>query len=362
MTTDPIVIAGAARTPLGAFQGELGTFTAPALGGVAIAAALARAGLGTDSPDEVLMGCVLPAGVGQAPARQAAFAAGVPEDVGCTTINKVCGSAMKAVMLAHDMVVAGTANVVVAGCMESMSNAPYLLDKARGGYRMGHGRVLDHMFLDGLEDAYDPGRLMGTFADDTAEAYQFGRADQDAFALRSLERARAAAADGTFAREVEPVSVSDRKGIKRTVKDDEQPRRADPERIPSLESGVPRGRHGDGGEFELDLGRGGGRGRDAPFGGRAARRHPPSRPSSATPATHRHRRGSPPRRSARSGTSANGPAGPRTRSICSRSTRRSRWSRWPPCAISTSGPIASTSTAGHARSVTRSARRARGSS
>ena len=230
---DPVVIVGAARTPIGGFQGELRGKTAPELGAVAIRAALDRAGVPADAPQEVFMGCVLPAGVGQAPARQAALGAGLPDSVGCTTVNKVCGSGMKAAMLGHDLLRAGSADIVVAGGMESMSNAPYLLAKARGGYRMGHDRVLDHMFLDGLEDAYDKGRLMGSYAEDTAEAYQLTRAAQDEFALTSLARARRAAQDGSFAREIVAVQVSDRDGT-RTIDSDEQPRRARPDAIPGL--------------------------------------------------------------------------------------------------------------------------------
>lgn len=174
-TNDPIVIVGAARTPIGVFQGDLATVSASELGAVAIRAALVRAGVPAEQVDEVIMGCVLPAGQGQAPARQAALKAGLPLSAGATTINKMCGSGMKAAMLAHDLMLAGSANLAVAGGMESMTQAPYLLPKARGGYRMGHGQVLDHMFLDGLEDAYDKGRLMGTFAEDCAETYQFTR-------------------------------------------------------------------------------------------------------------------------------------------------------------------------------------------
>src|ERR1051326_145034 len=190
MPPEIVVIAGAARTPIGSLQGQFKSVAAPELGGVAISAAVARAGLNSDAPDEVFMGCVLPAGVGQAPARQAAIGAGLPHRVPCTTVNKVCGSGMKAAMLAHDAILAGSSNIVVAGGMESMSNAPYLLKKARGGYRLGHDAVYDHMFLDGLEDAYDKGALMGKFAEDTAQHYQFTRAVQDEFALASLTRAK----------------------------------------------------------------------------------------------------------------------------------------------------------------------------
>ena len=229
MLSDPIVIAAAARTPMGGFQGALAGVTAPQLGAVAIAGALARAGIAGEAVDEALMGNVLPAGLGQAPARQAALGAGLPHSVPCTTISKVCGSGMKAVMLAHDLIAAGSAHIVVAGGMESMSNAPYLLDRARAGYRLGHGRVLDHMFLDGLEDAYDKGRLMGAFAEDAARHFQFTRQMQDDFALASLDRAKAAIASGAFEDEIVPVSVG---GAQVLV--DEQPGKARPDKIPQL--------------------------------------------------------------------------------------------------------------------------------
>ena len=232
-TEDPIVIAGAARTPMGGFQGDLSGLTAPQLGSAAIKAAIERARVRPEEVGEVFMGCVLPAGVGQAPARQASLGAGIPEAIGCTTVNKVCGSGMKAAMLAHDLIKAGTADIIVAGGMESMSNAPYLLDKARGGYRLGHGRMLDHMFLDGLEDAYDKGRLMGTFAEDCAQSYQFTREAQDAYAIESLTRARRSIESGAFAAEIVPVTVKGRKGD--TVIDkDEQPLKASPDKIPTL--------------------------------------------------------------------------------------------------------------------------------
>jgi acetyl-CoA C-acetyltransferase len=227
---NPIAIVGAARTPLGGFQGDLRDVPAPKLGAAAIAAALARAKVAAEDVDEVIMGCVLPAGLGQAPARQAALGAGLPQSVPCATLNKVCGSGMKAAMIGHDLLVADSGNVVVAGGMESMSNAPYLLDRARGGYRMGHGRVVDHMFLDGLEDAYDKGRLMGTFAEDTAQHYQFTRAIQDNFALRSLERAKTAIKEGWFGAEIVPVAA----GKAGEVQVDEQPLKAKPEKIPNL--------------------------------------------------------------------------------------------------------------------------------
>jgi len=239
-TADPIVIVGAARTPMGGFQGELAGLAAPELGAVAIRAAVERSGIASERVDEAFMGCVLPAGIGQAPARQAALGAGLPLATGCTTISKVCGSGMKAAMLAHDLLVAGTAKVMVAGGMESMSNAPYLLDKARGGYRLGHGRVLDHMFLDGLEDAYDKGRLMGTFAEECADAYKFTREAQDSFALASLARAKKAIADGSFEAEIAPVTLKSRKG-ETVIAVDEQPGKALPDKIPTLKPAFREG-------------------------------------------------------------------------------------------------------------------------
>ena len=233
MLDDPIVIVGVARTPMGAFQGELAPLTASELGAVAIKAAVERAGVKPGDVDKAIVGCVLPAGQGQAPARQAALKAGLPVSVGCTTVNKMCGSAMEATMLAHDALLAGTADVIVAGGMESMSNAPYLLPKSRSGYRMGHQQVIDHMFYDGLEDAYDKGRLMGTFAEDCASKYEFTRAQQDEFATGSLSRALAANNDGTFAWEIAPVTVSTRKGDV-VIDKDEQPAKAVPEKIPTL--------------------------------------------------------------------------------------------------------------------------------
>ena len=237
---DPIVIVGAARTPMGGFQGDLRDVPAPALGSVAIEAALARADVAAEAVDEVIMGCVLPAGMGQAPARQASIGAGVPESVGCTTVNKMCGSGMKATMLAHDLLAAGSGEVMVAGGLESMSNAPYLLDRARTGYRLGHGVLYDHMFIDGLEDAYQKGTLMGSFAEDTAEAYQFTREAQDAFAIESLTRAKRAIEDGSFAGEVAPVTVKTRKG-EHVVERDEQPLKADLDKIPKLKPAFREG-------------------------------------------------------------------------------------------------------------------------
>jgi len=233
MLNDPIVIVGAARTPMGGFMGDFATVAASELGAVAIKAAVERAGIAPGDVQEVIMGNVLPAGQGQAPARQASIKAGLPLSTGATTVNKMCGSAMKAAMLAHDLIAAGTNDIMVAGGMESMSNAPYLLPKARAGYRMGHQTVVDHMFMDGLEDAYDKGRLMGTFAEECAGSYAFTREAQDAFALTSLSRALAANSDGTFAWEIAPVTVPGRKGDV-VIANDEQPAKASPDKIPTL--------------------------------------------------------------------------------------------------------------------------------
>jgi acetyl-CoA C-acetyltransferase len=228
---ETMILAGA-RTPMGGFQGELAPCSAPELGAASIRAAVARAGIAPSDIDETLMGCVLPAGLGQAPARQASRFAGLPDEVPCTTISKVCGSGMKAVMIAADQISLGRAGIVVAGGMESMSNAPYLLPKARGGYRLGHGEVKDHMFLDGLEDAYEH-RLMGTYAEEAARHYQFTRADQDAYATESLRRAKRAQDDGSFTDEIAAVRVSGRGG-EVEIATDEQPRRANPAKIPTL--------------------------------------------------------------------------------------------------------------------------------
>ncbi|HVL37502.1 MAG TPA: acetyl-CoA C-acetyltransferase [Burkholderiales bacterium] len=233
MQSDPIVIVSAARTPMGGFQGELKGFAAPELGAAAIRAAVERAKLKPEAVQEVIMGCVLPAGQGQAPARQAALGAGLPLAAGCTTVNKMCGSGMKAAMFAHDLLAAGSADVIVAGGMESMTNAPYLLPKARAGLRMGHGQVLDHMFYDGLEDAYDKGRLMGTFAEDCASKYAFSRGAQDAFAIQSLKRAQAANKEGWFAWEITPLAIKAGKEEK-FIETDEQPFKAQLDKIPGL--------------------------------------------------------------------------------------------------------------------------------
>ncbi|MBA83426.1 acetyl-CoA C-acyltransferase [Thalassobius sp. S69A] len=231
--TDPIVIVGAARTPMGGFQGDFAGVEASVLGGAAISAAVSGAGLSPEDVQEVVMGCVLPAGQGQAPARQAALKGGLPLSAGATTVNKMCGSGMKAAMFAHDLLRAGSADVMVAGGMESMTNAPYLLPKMRDGARIGHQQVMDHMFLDGLEDAYDKGRLMGTFAEDCAQSYQFTREEQDSFAITSLTRAQKAIEDGSFSAEVSPVTLKTRKGDV-TVSIDEQPGKARLDKIPML--------------------------------------------------------------------------------------------------------------------------------
>jgi len=233
MKADPVVIVAAARTPMGAFQGELKSFAAPELGAAAIRAAVERAKLKPEDVQEVLMGCVLPAGQGQAPARQAALGAGLALSTGCTTVNKMCGSGMKAAMIAHDALLSQSSEIIVAGGMESMTNAPYLLPKARTGLRMGHGQVIDHMFYDGLEDAYEKGRLMGTFAEACAGSYEFSRAAQDDFAISSLKRAKQANSDGSFAWEITPLAIKSGKEQK-FVEMDEQPFKANLEKIPTL--------------------------------------------------------------------------------------------------------------------------------
>jgi len=230
---DPIVIVGMARTPMGGLQGSLSSLTAAQLGAAAIAAAVQRAGVAGEDIDEALMGCVLPAGQGQAPARQAVLGAGLPQLVPSTTVNKMCGSGMKALMLGHDLLLSGNSQVVLAGGMESMSNAPYLLAKARAGFRLGHGEIKDHMFLDGLEDAYQKGTLMGVFAEQCAEHYGFTRALQDEFAIRSLTRAQEAIRAGRFVSEIAPVTLQGRKGSE-TVSEDEQPLKANLDKIPQL--------------------------------------------------------------------------------------------------------------------------------
>ena len=240
LDNDPIVIVGIARTPMGGFQGDFSNVTAAELGAASIAGAMVDTGVANEDVEEVIMGCVLPAGQGQAPARQAAFGAGLGMHTGCTTINKMCGSGMKATMLAHDLLRAGSNDIMVAGGMESMSNAPYLLEKARTGYRMGHGKVLDHMFVDGLEDPFDKGGLMGVFAEDCAQAYQFTREAQDNFAITSLERAQKAIADGSFDSQIVPVTVRSRSGESQVIRD-EQPGKAKPEKIPHLKPAFREG-------------------------------------------------------------------------------------------------------------------------
>ncbi len=239
MDSDPVVIVAARRTPLGAFQGTLAPADAPKLGATAISASIADIGIDPADINEVLFGCVLPAGVGQAPARQAALAAGIPDGTGCTTVNKVCGSGMKTTMFGHDLIAAGSAAVVVSGGMESMTNTPYLLPKARQGYRMGHQDLIDHMFFDGLQNPYD-GNMMGHFAEETAIKYAFSREDQDAFAIESVRRARQAMKGGAFNDEIAPVTLTTRKG-EVTVSEDEGPGNADIDKIPTLKPAFRKG-------------------------------------------------------------------------------------------------------------------------
>ncbi len=237
---DPVVIVSGARTAVGGFQGTFASVPAPELGAAATRAAVERAGVKPEDVSEVLMGCVLPAGMGQAPARQASRGAGLPDHVPCTTVNKMCGSGMKTVMMAYDALHARPGDIILAGGMESMTNTPHVLPKLRAGQRLGHTQIYDHMFLDGLEDAYDKGRLMGTYAEDTAQAYQFTREAQDAFAVESLRRARAANEDGSFAKEIVPVTVKSRKGAIEVTRD-EQPFTADPSKIPQLKPAFREG-------------------------------------------------------------------------------------------------------------------------
>ena len=291
-----------------------------------IGAALERAKLAPERIDEVFMGYVLPAGQGQAPARQAARGAGLPDATGATTVNKVCGSGMKATMLAHDIIHAGSAEIVLSGGMESMSNAPYLLAKARGGYRAGHDRIIDHMMMDGLEDAYETGRSMGDFGEATAEAYQFTRKDQDAYAIETLTRARKAVESGAFKAEIAPVTVTEKAGP-RVIANDEHPLKVDPGKIPGLKPAfrangtiTPAGSSANAdGAAALMLA--GARSPSAT----ACRCWPRSR---ATPPTARSRNGSPPRRSRRSASCSTRSAGASATSTCSRSTKPSRWWRW----------------------------------
>ncbi len=231
--SDPVVICAYARTPMGGFQGALSGVKATALGSAAVKAAVERSGVSPADVEQIVMGCVLPAGLGQAPARQAALGAGLPLGVEAVTVNKMCGSGMQAAIMAHDMLAAGSVDIVVAGGMESMTGAPYIMAKHRGGARIGHDVISDSMYLDGLEDAYDPGKLMGAFAEETAKTYQFTREQQDAYAVESLSRAKRATEDGSFEREIVAVEVKTRKGTE-TVSQDEQPLKADPAKIPTL--------------------------------------------------------------------------------------------------------------------------------
>ena len=300
MQNDPVVIVGLARTPMGAFQGELKGFAAPELGAAAIRAAVERAKIKPEDVQEVIMGCVLPAGQGQAPARQAALGAGLPLATGCTTVNKMCGSGMKAAMFAHDFCCSAIlSDLIVAGGMESMTNAPYLLPKARAGLRMGHGQVIDHMFYDGLEDAYDKGRLMGTLRRGLRLEVSSSRGKaQDEFAIASLKRAQKANKDGSFAWEITPHRDQGRQG--REVRRDRRAAvQGQPGEDPDAQARVPQGRHGDRGELELDLRRRRGARDDAPLDAPRSAASRRSRWSSAMPRTRRSRAGSPPRRSAR---------------------------------------------------------------
>jgi len=238
MSDRTVVIVGAKRTPIGSFQGQFNDSSAIDLGAAAIAGAVDHAGIASSDASEVIMGCVLPAGLGQAPARQAALQAGVPVSVGCTTVNKVCGSGLKAVMLGHDAIKAGTSEIVIAGGMESMSNAPYLLPKARGGLRMGHGQVLDHMFTDGLQSPYDQ-QMMGMFGEMCAEKYSFSRVDQDAFAIASVERAQRAVHEGDFVEEIVPVTVKTRRA-ETVCSEDEEPHRCNIGKVPELRPAFKR--------------------------------------------------------------------------------------------------------------------------
>jgi acetyl-CoA C-acetyltransferase len=239
-TADPVVIVAGARTPMGGFQGIFQSMTAPELGAVAIKSVMERTGIAPDEVSEVLMGCVLPAGQGQAPARQAARYGGLPDSVPCTTVNKMCGSGMKTVMMAYEALHVRPKDVIIAGGLESMTNTPYILPKMRSGARLGHTQAYDHMFIDGLEDAYDKGRLMGTYAEDTAQHYQFTRDEQDAYAIESLRRAKVANEDGSFANEIAPVSVKSRKDVSEVARD-EQPFTADPAKIPTLKPAFREG-------------------------------------------------------------------------------------------------------------------------
>ena len=330
---DPIVIVGMARTAMGGFQGAFAPLTAPQLGSAAIKAAVERAGTKLEDVSEVLMGCVLPAGQGQAPARQAALGAGLPNSVPCTTVNKMCGSGMKTVMMAYEALHARPTDIMVAGGMESMTNAPYLLPKMRAGARLGHAEVKDHMFLDGLEDAYDKGRLMGTFAEECAQSYQFTREAQDAFAIESLKRSKAANEDGSFAKEIVPVAVKTRYRFRRG-RAGRAAVHGRPGQDPQAQAGLPRRRHSHCRQLQLDLGWGGGARADARERGEAAQARcrfakisgvasvaqaPALFTTAPVGAVKKLLEGS---------------AGTPRKSASTRSTRPSRSSPWLPCAIS----------------------------
>jgi Acetyl-CoA acetyltransferase len=325
-----IVIAAAKRTAIGSFLGQFNGVPTPTLGAAAIAAALEQSGIPASDVSEVLMGCVLPANLGQAPARQAAIAAGIPLSTGATTLNKVCGSGMKTIMLGHDLIKAGSASIVVAGGMESMSNAPHMLPNSRTGNRFGNFQAVDHMAHDGLVNAYD-GKAMGEFAECAVDKYQFSREEQDAYAIESVKRAQAAQANGAFADEIVAVKVATRKG-EVEVTTDEQPGRSDIAKTPDPASGFQEGRQRHRRQFLQHLRR---RRRCGPAdrGRRSRAWHPPRWPaSSATPPTRRNRSGSPPPRSARCTSCWTRPAGRWTRSICLKSTKPLPWWRWRRCA------------------------------
>ena len=359
MHDDPIVIVGSARTPMGGFMGDLKALSAPELGAFAIRAAVERAGVKPGEVQEAIMGNVLPAGLGQAPARQAVLGAGLPASTGCTTINKVCGSGMKAATLAHDMLALGVNNVMIAGGMESMSNAPYLLPKARSGLRLGHGEVKDHMFLDGLEDAYDRGRLMGTFAEDCADKYRFSREAQDRYAITSLTRAQETIRSGRFAGEIAPVTITGGKAVA-IVEQDEQPLKANPDKIPRLQpvfrkdgtiTAANSSSIADGAAamvlMRLSAAEKHGIAPLAKIAGYSTHSQEPQWFTTA--------------RWARSASCSSRPAGAPRPPTCSRSTRRSRWWRWRRCTISRCRTTRSTCTAAPARWAIRSALPARAS-
>ncbi len=357
---DDIVILSAVRTPIGSIQGELAGLAAPELGARALAAAFERAGVGAEDVEQVYMGSVLTAGVGQAPARQAALGAGCPESTGAVTVGKVCGSAMRAAMIAANDLRCGDFALVAAGGMESMSRAPYLAPGARDGLRLGHGRLVDSMIHDGLWDPYGD-KHMGNCAELCAAEYSFSREEQDAYALVSYQRARQATEDGTFAREIVPVEIAGRKGETRTVGRDEEPFRVDLDKIGSLKPAFQK----DGGTVTAGNASKINDGAAAlvlttAAHARALGRRPIAR-IVAHSTTRRPRSGSPRRRSARSRTSSAAPGSGSTTSTSGRSTRPSRWWRWRSCATSSSTPTGSTSTAARSPSATRSAPRGRAS-